>query len=108
MGYEISQGGIGMVTEYIDKILQWPLPTTGKELQSFLGFCGYYQRSIREYGKLTAGLQELKMQTGPLIWTPQLRADFKDLKLCFKDRLKNCRSALGFCHNHCSLCKKGM
>ena len=75
-----------MVTEYIDKILQWPLPTTGKELQSFLGFCGYYQRSIREYGKLTAGLQELKMQTGPLIWTPQLRADFKDLKLCFKDK----------------------
>ena len=85
LGHEISKDGIGMIPEYVEKILKWTLPEKGKELMSFLGFCGYYQRSIIKYGRLTAGLQELKTQEGDLKWTIKLRADFEDLKHCFKE-----------------------
>ena len=85
LGHEISKDGIGMIPEYVEKILKWTLPRKGKDLMSFLGFCGYYQRSIVKYGRLTAGLQELKTQEGDLKWTIKLRADFEDLKQCFSE-----------------------
>ena len=85
LGHEISKDGIGMIPEYVEKILKWTLPKKGKDLMSFLGFCGYYQRSIVKYGRLTAGLQELKTQEGDLKWTIKLRADFEDLKQCFSE-----------------------
>ena len=74
-----------MIPEYVEKILKWTLPVNGKDLMSFLGFCGYYQRSIVKYGRLTAGLQELKTQEGDLKWTIKLHADFEDLKQCFSE-----------------------
>ena len=88
LGYEISANGIGMIPEYVEKIINWTLPETGKDLASFLGFCGYYQRSLEEYGRLTAKLQELKTKSGSIIdlWTPELIADFEELKRIFKER----------------------
>ena len=88
LGYEISSEGIGMIPEYVSKVINWTLPQTAKELASFLGFCGYYQRSLKTYGKLTAKLQELKTHTGSIadLWTPEMIADFEELKQKFQEK----------------------
>ena len=49
-----------MISSYVDKIRDWPLPSTGKELVSFLGFCSYYRGVIPEFSKTTAGLNKLQ------------------------------------------------
>ena len=86
LGHEISKEGIGMVQEYIQKILDWKLPETSKQLASFLGFTGYYQRSIPDYGKLTALLNDMKTQESPLKWSNEAKECFEKLKLEFSKK----------------------
>ncbi|MBM3938571.1 MAG: hypothetical protein FJ333_07960 [Sphingomonadales bacterium] len=41
LGHLVSEKGIDMVPSYVQKIVDWPLPQTGKQLKQFLGFVGY-------------------------------------------------------------------
>ena len=49
LGYKISKGGVAMIPEYIQKIKDWPVPKTGKEVATFLGFARYYRTFIPQY-----------------------------------------------------------
>ena len=40
-------------------IMDWPTPTKVKEVQSFLGFCNFYCRFIKDYSKIAKLLFEL-------------------------------------------------
>ena len=42
LGHTLSLEGIAMQDDYIAQILDWPTPTTPKELLALLGFFGYY------------------------------------------------------------------
>ena len=42
LGHKISKGGVLMNPEYVQKIKDWPLRKSGKEVATFLGFAGYY------------------------------------------------------------------
>ena len=35
--------GVKLIPFYVQKITEWPLPQTGKELSAFLGFTNYYR-----------------------------------------------------------------
>ena len=35
-----------MIPEYVQKIKEWSIPKTGKEVATFLGFAGYYRTFI--------------------------------------------------------------
>ena len=59
LGHSVSNKGVSMISSYVDKIRDLPLPSTGKELISFLGFCSYYRGFIPEFSKTTAGLNKL-------------------------------------------------
>ena len=56
LGDIISEKGIAPDPKKIEKILDWPAPTTGIELLSFLGFCNYYRRLIPHFADLSAPL----------------------------------------------------
>ena len=60
LGHSVSNEGVSMISNYVNKIKDWPLPTTGKELVSFLGFCSYYRGFIPAFSKTTAGLNKLR------------------------------------------------
>ena len=57
LGHLISEEGIQTSPSFVNVIKDWPLPTTVKELRSFLGKTGYYQKFIKDYSKLAAPLQ---------------------------------------------------
>ena len=42
VGYMVSPAGIGMDLARIKSILEWPVPTSVKEVQSFVGFANFY------------------------------------------------------------------
>ncbi|HVX00123.1 MAG TPA: RNase H-like domain-containing protein, partial [Candidatus Babeliaceae bacterium] len=63
----------------LDVIKNWPLPTTGTELQSFLGFCGFLRRHIRHYSELSGPLEEIK-NTKILVHNEKTRTSFDMLK----------------------------
>ena len=83
LGYEVSEEGVSMRKEYIDKILEWPRPKTNKELQTFLGFVSYYRQFIVDFSKLTSEMNGQKKKD-KLEWTDQMSKDFEELKSQFK------------------------
>ena len=40
LGHIISEEGLGMKPSFLDKVINWPTPTTRKALATFLGFYG--------------------------------------------------------------------
>ena len=38
LGHKISKVGVSMIPENVPKIKDWPVPKTGKEVATFLGF----------------------------------------------------------------------
>ena len=64
LGHRVTDQGIRMLDSYIERIENWPVPETGKDVQKFLGFAGYYRSFIPDYTTLTAGLNKLKSTSG--------------------------------------------
>ena len=46
LGHKISKGGVSMILKLVQKIKDWPIPKTGKEVATFLGFPRYYRTFI--------------------------------------------------------------
>ena len=59
LGHVVSSTGIKTDPKKIDKVKSWPVPRTIKELRSFLGFCGYYRRFIKDYAEIARPLESL-------------------------------------------------
>ena len=84
LGHLVSKDGIKMVPSYVTKVLEWPLPRTGKDLRSFLGFSGYYRTFIKDYSFLTAEMNKEK-NNSEIVWTEETKSKFEQLKQCFKE-----------------------
>lgn len=68
----------------IEPISSWPLPTTIKELQRFLGFSNFYRRFIQNYSSITSPLTNLlRGKPESLSWTPAATEAFAALKRAF-------------------------
>ncbi|KAK3519821.1 hypothetical protein QTP70_006475 [Hemibagrus guttatus] len=65
-------------------VRNWPIPTSVKDLQRFLGFANFYQRFIRDYSSITSPLTNL-LQNKPksLTWNPAATQAFNTLKTAF-------------------------
>ena len=59
LGFIISTDGVEVDPEKVEAIRNWKQPTTVKGVQSFLGFCNFYRRFIRDYGRTAAPLTQL-------------------------------------------------
>ena len=82
LGYKVDTKGIHMQDEYVQRILDWPVPKTVKHLASFLGFTGYYRSFISQYAQLTTEMNAQKKKKS-LEWTPEIDEKFQILKGLF-------------------------
>jgi hypothetical protein len=65
LGHIISRDGIKVDPIKISKILDWPTPKSTKELLSFLGLTGYFQKFIEHYSTIIAPLDHLRTWSQP-------------------------------------------
>ncbi|XP_072572259.1 uncharacterized protein [Paramormyrops kingsleyae] len=59
VGHVVSAEGISTDPEKVEAVKHWRKPTDLKSLRSFLGFCGYYRRFIRNYSSIVKPLTDL-------------------------------------------------
>ena len=65
LGVVVSKGRVKMDPVKTKALTSWPTPKQLKELQSFLGFCNFYRRFIKDYSKIAKPLNQL---TGKEEW----------------------------------------
>ena len=64
----------------VQKITNWPKPTTPKEVRGFLGLCGTVRIWIMNYSLLTRPLVALYKKGAEFIWTDECTEAFEKLK----------------------------
>ena len=68
LGHKMTSQGIAMIPEYIERILNWPQPTTVAELLWLLGFLNYYRSYIIWFAE-HAAILNAQCNTKELEWT---------------------------------------
>lgn len=66
LGHIVSEKGIETDPDKVAALKTWPKPNNLKELRTFLGFCGYYRRFVKDYSKIVKPLNELTAGYPPL------------------------------------------
>ena len=65
LGHVVSAEGISCDPSKTAAVSTWPVPTTVKDVQKFLGFTGFYRRFIKDYAKVARPLTELLRGSNP-------------------------------------------
>jgi len=72
-----------MSLDKVRAILDWPPPTTLRQLRAFLGFCNFYRRLIHQYSLVARPLHRLTEKNRAWIWTEAEQKAFDGLKTAF-------------------------
>ena len=96
LGHILSQKGVSLNPEKVEKIRDWPVPTTSKEVHSFIGLASYYRRFIPNFAKWAGSLHTLiipastkyKVRVGMMkkseipefVWSKECQEGFDKLK----------------------------
>jgi hypothetical protein len=67
LGFIISSDGVGMESDRISTIEDWPTPKSIRDVQVLLGFTNFYRRFIRKYAKVTTPISDL-LKNSPGKW----------------------------------------
>lgn len=79
LGHFVTKEGVSTDPNKIRAIQEWPTPSTVKQLHSFLGLTGYYQRFIHNYGIICRPLHDL-LRKDAFIWSNVAEDAFQQLK----------------------------
>ena len=80
LGHSLSINGLEAYRGKIAAIKKFPVPTNLTEVNSFLGFCSYYRRSVKNFVKLAQPLHKASAVAENFNWTTEARDAFKTLK----------------------------
>ena len=83
LGHRLSKTGISTIPEYIERILDWPEPSTPRQVAGLLGFLSYYREFIPNFSELTAAMAAEKKKK-KINWTEEMSKNLKTLKEKFK------------------------
>ena len=85
LGMIIEEGRISMDPIKLAGIRDWPVPTTVKQVRSFLGFGNFYRKFISHYSDLAQPLNDLTKKDKKFEWEIACQQSFDTLKRRFTE-----------------------
>ena len=80
LGHVITKDGVCVDVAKTDAMRSFPVPTTQKEVRSFLGLCNYYRKFVKDYSKIASPLNALLSKDDKFSWTMECQRAFDKLK----------------------------
>ena len=80
LGFILTTEGIEVNPEKTQVIHDWKVPNTVQRVQSFLRFCNFYQRFIKNYSWVAQPLNQLTKREVPFMWDSKCQEAFEELK----------------------------
>ena len=84
LGMIITENQIKMDPVKLAGIADWPVPTSVKQVRSFLGFGNFYRRFIGHYASIARPLNDLTKKNLVWNWSPDCQQAFDELKRKFQ------------------------
>lgn len=79
MDHIVNVAGVRTDPEKVAALRDWPVPTTVKELCSFLGLCSYYRRFVKSFIATAASLGLLTKRGRRIGWTAEAQGSSEKL-----------------------------
>ncbi|CEL62321.1 Retrotransposable element Tf2 155 kDa protein type 1 OS=Schizosaccharomyces pombe (strain 972 / ATCC 24843) GN=Tf2-1 PE=4 SV=1 [Rhizoctonia solani AG-1 IB] len=80
LGIIVSDQGFSLDKLKIQAVQEWPIPTTVKQVQSFLGFANFLRRFVANFSHMARPLHNLVKKETSWKWTEKEQAAFEGLK----------------------------
>ena len=80
LGFQYSPNGVTPSAKRAKAIANLPVPTSPKELRSFLGLANFYRQFIHNFAEIAAPLIELTSSKLTFLWTAQCQQAFDTLR----------------------------
>ena len=80
LGFLVTPRGLKPTNSHIRAVDEFPVPTSLKELQQFLGLASYYRRFIPKFAQVAHPLHWLTRKDAPFDWSSECQVAFDDLK----------------------------
>jgi hypothetical protein len=80
LGFIIGTDGVEVDPDKIAVVRDWEPPRNLKALQGFLGFCNFYRKFVRDYGKIARPLHDLTRKNRDYSWGADQQEAFEILK----------------------------
>lgn len=80
LGHIIRAAGVGTDPKKISDVMNWPTPTTVKDVRGFLGLAGYYRKFVQHFGTTAKPVTEILKNGTIFQWTSLQDIAFNQLK----------------------------
>jgi len=80
LGHIITANGISTDPEKTNAVVEWPIPQSKKQVRSFLGFCSYYRKFVKDFSIIAKPLFVLTENQVKFLWTEHCQQAFDKLK----------------------------
>ena len=82
LGHFISADGVRLDLDKVEKVKEWPRPTTVQEVRAFLGLANYFRKFMQGYSQMVSPLTDLMQTKKAWNWTDKCTKAFEWVKYC--------------------------
>lgn len=80
LGHTLTSQGISPDSDKVTTVKKYPIPTTLKQLRSFLGLASYYRSFVKNFSQIANPLNNLMKKDVSFTWTSECQKAFDALK----------------------------
>ncbi|XP_062374552.1 uncharacterized protein LOC134062534 isoform X1 [Sardina pilchardus] len=80
LGHIVSEEGVTTDPMKIQKVQEWPSPTSVPEVRQFIGLASYYRRFVQNFATIAEPLHNLTKKYARFQWTSECQEAFNKLK----------------------------